>query len=61
MALEAPLVVALDDLQWADPSTITALRFATRHLRDVPVSFVVAFRPVPRDDALAPVPRLRVT
>ena len=52
MALEAPLVVALDDLQWADPSTITALRFATRHLRDVPVSFVVAFRPVPRDDAL---------
>ena len=52
MALEAPLVVAIDDLQWADPSTITALRFATRHLRDVPVSFVVAFRPVPRDDAL---------
>ena len=52
LALEAPLVIAVDDLQWADPSTVTALSFATRHLRDVPVTFVVAFRTVPRDDAL---------
>ena len=48
LALEEPLLVAVDDLQWADPSTVTALRFATRHLRDVPVTFVVAFRPLPR-------------
>jgi DNA-binding CsgD family transcriptional regulator len=52
LALEEPLIIAVDDLQWADPSTVTALRFATRHLQDVPVAFVVAFRPVPRDDAL---------
>ena len=52
LALEGPLVVAIDDLQWADPSTVTALSFATRELRDVPVTFVVAFRPVPRDDTL---------
>ena len=31
---------------------MTALRFAIRHLRDVRVSFLVAYRPVPRDDAL---------
>ena len=52
LALEGPLVVAIDDLQWADPSTVTALSFATRQLRDVSVTFVVAFRPVPRDDTL---------
>ena len=52
MALEGPLVVAIDDLQWADPSTLTALLFATRHLRDVPVTLMVAYRPVPRDDTL---------
>jgi DNA-binding CsgD family transcriptional regulator len=52
LALEGPLVVAIDDLQWADPSTVTALSFATRQLRDVPVTFVVAFRPVPRDETL---------
>ena len=28
LALEAPLILAVDDLQWADPSTVTALRFA---------------------------------
>jgi DNA-binding CsgD family transcriptional regulator len=52
LALEEPLILAVDDLQWADPSTVTALRFVTRHLRDVPVTFVVTLRPVPRDDAL---------
>jgi ATP/maltotriose-dependent transcriptional regulator MalT len=52
LALEEPLVIAVDDLQWADPSTVTALWFATRHLRDVPATFVVAFRPVPGDDEL---------
>ena len=26
MALEGPLLVAVDDFQWADPSTVTALR-----------------------------------
>jgi AAA ATPase domain len=53
MALEGPLLVAIDDVQWADPSTVTALRFVTRHLLDVPVSFVLASRPIPRGHELA--------
>ncbi len=52
IALAGPLVVAIDDLQWADPSTLSALRFVTRHLRDVPMTLLMAFRPVPRGDAL---------
>lgn len=53
MALEGPLLVAIDDVQWADASTVTALRFARRHLVDVPVSFVLASRPIPRGHELA--------
>ena len=52
IALQQPLLVVVDDLQWANPSTVTALRFAARHLRDVPIMFVLAFRPTPRADAL---------
>ena len=53
LALEGPLLIAIDDLQWADASTVKALRFAARHLLDVPVSFVLAFRPIPRGHELA--------
>jgi DNA-binding CsgD family transcriptional regulator len=53
MALEGPLLVAIDDVQWADPSTVTSLRFATRHLLDMPVTFVLASRPIPRGHELA--------
>jgi DNA-binding CsgD family transcriptional regulator len=53
MALEGPLLVAVDDCQWADPSTVTSLRFATRHLLDMPVTFVLASRPIPRGHELA--------
>jgi hypothetical protein len=52
MALEGPLLVAVDDLQWADPSTVTSLRSAARHLADVPATFVLASRPIPRGDEL---------
>jgi ATP/maltotriose-dependent transcriptional regulator MalT len=52
MAVEGPLLVVVDDLQWADPSTVTSLRFVTRHLGDVPATFVLAFRPIPRGDEL---------
>ncbi len=45
------MLVVVDDLQWANPSTVTALRFAARHLRDVPILFVLALRPTPRADA----------
>ena len=53
MALEGPVIVAIDDLHWADPSTVAALRFATRHLVDVPVTFVLASRPIPSGHELA--------
>ena len=53
IALEAPLLVVVDDFQWADPSTVTSLRFAARHLADVPANFVLAFRPIPRVHELA--------
>ncbi len=43
----------VDDFQWADPSTVRSLRFATRHLVDVPVTFVLAYRPIPRGHELA--------
>jgi hypothetical protein len=52
MALERPLLVAVDDLQWADPSTVASLRFVARHLADVPVALVLAFRPTPRGHEL---------
>jgi DNA-binding CsgD family transcriptional regulator/tetratricopeptide (TPR) repeat protein len=51
-ALEGPLLIAVDDFQWADPSTVTSLRFAARHLVDVPVTIVLASRPIPRGHEL---------
>ena len=53
MALEGPLLVVIDDLQWADVSTLAALRFASRHLDDVPVTVLLASRPIPRGHELA--------
>jgi DNA-binding CsgD family transcriptional regulator len=43
LAAQAPLVVAVDDLQWVDASSTGALLFALRRLRDEPV-FVLATR-----------------
>lgn len=37
LAARGPLVVAIDDLQWVDPSSAAALSFALRRLRDEPV------------------------
>lgn len=53
LGLGGATIVAIDDLQWADPSTVTCLRYAARHLADVPVAFLVAMRPVPRSEELA--------
>jgi DNA-binding CsgD family transcriptional regulator len=44
-ALEAPLLVCLDDLQWADSGTAAALRTLPARLATVPVAWVVASRP----------------
>ena len=40
----APLVLVLDDLQWADPTTIAALGYLQRRCAHVPVALVAAVR-----------------
>jgi DNA-binding CsgD family transcriptional regulator/tetratricopeptide (TPR) repeat protein len=44
----APVLVALDDLHWADSSTLLALRWMTRELTQVPLLLVGTLRPSPR-------------
>jgi DNA-binding CsgD family transcriptional regulator/tetratricopeptide (TPR) repeat protein len=45
LSATAPLLLAVDDLQWADPSTLTALRRAARRLALRPVTILAAVRP----------------
>jgi DNA-binding CsgD family transcriptional regulator/tetratricopeptide (TPR) repeat protein len=45
-AAERPLVVCLDDLQWADSGTLAALRTLPARLESVPVAWILAARPV---------------
>jgi DNA-binding SARP family transcriptional activator len=40
----APLVLLLDDLQWADPSTLGALAYIQRRCAALPIAIVGAFR-----------------
>ena len=56
----APLVLVLDDLQWADPTTIAALGYLQRRCAHVPVALVAAVRTeeAPQDH---PVRRLRAS
>jgi ATP/maltotriose-dependent transcriptional regulator MalT len=44
LAATAPLLLAVDDLQWADPSTLTAVRRAARRLALRPVTILAAVR-----------------
>ncbi|MGP0048523.1 MAG: helix-turn-helix transcriptional regulator [Solirubrobacteraceae bacterium] len=44
-ALARPLVISLDDLQWADSGTAAALLALPVRLADLPVAWVLAFRP----------------
>ena len=48
-----PILVMIDDLQWADPATLMALGSLPRQLFSYPVAWVLARRPVPA------VPQLR--
>jgi DNA-binding CsgD family transcriptional regulator len=50
LAAAGPLVLAIDDLQWLDPSSRTALSFALRRLRDEPVGLVASYRLASDDD-----------
>src|SRR6202007_1179409 len=46
-ALHAPLLICLDDLQWADNGTAAALRALPGRLATVPVGWIAALRPDP--------------
>ena len=47
-ALAGPVALVLEDLHWADPSTIVTLRSLARRLTYVPVVLLASLRPVPR-------------
>ena len=44
-ALEGPLLISLDDLQWGDSGTAAALRALPARLADLPVGWMLAVRP----------------
>jgi predicted ATPase len=44
LSATAPLLLAVDDLHWADPSTLTAIRRAARRLGLRPVTILAAVR-----------------
>src|SRR5215467_10124817 len=53
-ALGGPLLVCVDDLQWADPGTLAALRSLPGQLADLPILWIVAHRvESPSADVLA--------
>ena len=47
LALAGPLVLGLDDLQWADPSSLLTLGALARRLTDLPMGIIGCFRPSP--------------
>src|ERR1700722_16782433 len=52
---QTPLVISLDDLQWADPATIWAVQALSQRLLSSPVGWLLAVRPGPMPPGL---PRL---
>ena len=48
LALAGPLVIGLDDLQWADPSSLLTLGVLARRLTGLPVGLIGCLRPFPR-------------
>ena len=54
-ATDAPVVVCLDDLQWADSGTLAALRALPARLESVPIAWILAARPIQAGSGLADV------
>lgn len=48
-AAAGPVLVSLDDLQWASPATLLALRVLTRELAASPVAWLLAAAKTPQD------------
>jgi DNA-binding CsgD family transcriptional regulator len=53
LSLTKPTVLAIEDLHWADPVTIAALRAVGRRLSYLPVLVVGTYRPYPRSRPLS--------
>ena len=51
-ALRGPVLIVLEDLQWADPGTVVALRALERRLAHLPLALLGTFRPWPRSSEL---------
>jgi DNA-binding CsgD family transcriptional regulator len=51
-ALQTPLLLCIDDLQWADGATAAALRTLLPRLAAVPIAWAIAYRPVEGSDRL---------
>jgi DNA-binding CsgD family transcriptional regulator len=47
LAQAGPVVIALDDVQWLDPSSAGVLQIALRRLRDEPVAVLATLRKLP--------------
>lgn len=52
LAMSAPLVIGLDDLQWADPASLRTLGAMSRRLTYVPIALLIGVRPEPRPEAV---------
>jgi DNA-binding CsgD family transcriptional regulator len=52
IALQGPVALAIEDLQWADPSTIFAIHSLSRRLTGLPVALLFTLRPRPRTPEL---------
>ncbi len=50
-AAARPLVIVLDDLQWADPASLRVIEFVAGELQRLPILLVVTVRPVNADSA----------
>jgi len=45
LAQLAPMALLVDDLHWADPSSVRALAYLAHRISDLPIAMVVALRP----------------
>lgn len=61
LSADAPVVVLLDDLHWADDASVELLEFLARHLHDAAVLLVGAYRDTEAPDLLRRVSALAET
>ncbi len=52
LALGGPLVLGIDDAQWADPCSLLVLNAVTRRLADLPLGLICCLRPAPQVEEL---------